>query len=424
MSVVLAEVESPLANGDQITSLPLYNGPLGQQFSGYINVNNNNFHLHYWFVQAYSNSATAPLVLWLNGGPGCSSLDGYLYEMGPVHFAKSSSLSMVFNNYTWTGLANMIFLESPAGVGFSYANGALPVYNDTGVAGWNYEFLLNWFNMYPQFKSNPFWITGESYAGIYVPSLANLVMQATIKKTFPGNFKGVMVGNGVTNADGDNNVNDPVAFLAGHGIISPAQWVAILQACPDPNNPSSACNNLCNKAFDQMNNIDIYDIYSDCIHQRPSSGSPPCVDSSHARQWLNRADVKAAIHVQSGIKWEICNFAINEEYDRTSASMVPIYLNLLKNKFRVLIYSGDTDWAVPYTGSAFWTEAMKLTPKGAQWRPWSITDQNGKQVAGFVTDYAEGLSYATIKGAGHMVPQFKPLPALVMFTKFLQGQPF
>jgi carboxypeptidase C (cathepsin A) len=173
-----------------------------------------------------------------------------------------------------------------------------------------------------------------------------------------------------------------------------------------------------------MNNIDIYDIYADCIHQRPSSGSPPCIDSDHARQYLNRADVKTAIHVQAGIKWEICNFNINVQYDRTDDSMIPIYQSLLKNKFRVLIYSGDTDFAVPWTGSAFWTASMKLTPKGKEWRQWNFEDENGQQVAGFVTDYTEGLTYATIKGAGHMVPQFKPIPAFTMFSKFLAGQPF
>jgi carboxypeptidase C (cathepsin A) len=381
--------------------------------------------LHYWFVQATGvNPSTAPLVLWMNGGPGCSSLDGYFYEMGPIHFAPSSTLGLVYNNDTWTKIANMLFLESPAGVGFSYSQNSLPTYNDTGVANWNYQFLLNWYQMYPQFKTNPFWITGESYAGIYVPSLANLVQKGVQSKNFPGNFKGVMVGNGVTNADGDNNVNDPVAFLAGHGLISPASWQAILKACPDPNNPSSECNNLCGQAFNSMNNIDIYDIYADCIHQRPSSGSPPCIDSDHARQYLNRADVKTAIHVQAGIKWEICNFNINVQYDRTDDSMIPIYQSLLKNKFRVLIYSGDTDFAVPWTGSAFWTASMKLTPKGKEWRQWNFEDENGQQVAGFVTDYTEGLTYATIKGAGHMVPQFKPIPAFTMFSKFLAGQPF
>jgi len=379
--------------------------------------------LHYWFVQAATNPSTAPLVLWLNGGPGCSSLDGFFYEMGPIHFAKQASLGLVYNNFTWTTIANMIFLESPAGVGFSYTtSGSIPQYNDTGVATDNYNFLVNWFAAFPSYKTNPFWITGESYAGVYVPKLGNLVMQAAIKKTFPGNFKGVMVGNGVTNADGDNVINDPIDFMVGHGFISWQNYAQILKACPDPNNPSSACNNMVNSAMDNMNDINIYNVYADCYSQR-SPGSPPCIDSNYARMYLNRADLQQAIHVKSGINWEICNFEINGEYDRTSASMVPIYQNLLKNKFRVLIYSGDCDFAVPYTGSAFWTSNMKMTVSGQPWRQWTYVDANGEQVAGFVTDYKEGLSFATIRGAGHMVPQYRPQAAITMFSKFLAGQP-
>jgi len=67
---------------------------------------------------------------------------------------------------------------------------------------------------------------------------------------------------------------------------------------------------------------------------------------------------------------------------------------------------------------------MGLTITGQPWRQWSFKDNEGSQIAGFVTDYAEGLTFATIKGAGHMVPQFKPIPALVMFGKFLNGKKF
>jgi len=415
----LVHAQNPSA--DKITSLPLWNYPLGDQYSGYISIGNGRF-LHYWFIQAATSPQSAPVVLWLNGGPGCSSLDGLFYEQGPIHFGQNSTLSLVQNPYAWTNVANMIFLEAPAGVGFSYFSGSQPQYNDTGVAADNYKALLAFFNAYPAFKSNDFWITGESYAGVYVPSLANLVQKGVLSKEFPAPFKGVMVGNGVTNANGDNILNDPVAFLNGHGLISPQMYQSIVKACPDPNNPSSQCNNLFGQALNSMNNIDIYDIYSDCFHQRSSDGSPPCIDSDYSRQYLNRPDVQAAIHVKPGIKWEICNFAINGGYDRTQDSMVPIYKFLLANKLRVLIYSGDTDFAVPYTGSAFWTSSMGLTVTGQAWRQWSFKDSLGSQVAGFVTDYAEGLTFATVKGSGHMVPQFRPMPALVMFQKFLAGQ--
>jgi len=246
-------------------------------------------------------------------------------------------------------------------------------------------------------------------------------MKGVLAKQFPAPFKGVMVGNGVTNAVGDYALIDSIDFLYGHALISANQYAAIINACPNPNKPDSKCNDLVNKAQASLNDMDPYFIYTDCFHQRHPNGSP-CDDSSFATEYLNRADVQAAIHVKK-TKWEICSNRVNENYDGTGESMVPIYKFLLSNNLRVLIYSGDSDSVVPYTGTAFWTSNSGFTPQGDEWRPWSFDDALGSQgVAGFVTDYKEGISFATVKGAGHMVPQFKPIPALVMFQRFLAGQ--
>jgi len=134
-------------------------------------------------------------------------------------------------------------------------------------------------------------------------------------------------------------------------------------------------------------------------------------------------DVISAIHVNPSITWSICSQTVNSYYDRTRDSMVPIYQFLVKTGFRVFIFSGDADFSVPYTDSEYWTSVeMGLTPT-SDWRQWFFTDGEGQQVAGFVTEYGPAFSYATIKGAGHMVPQFAPLPAYVMFQRVLAGQP-
>jgi carboxypeptidase C (cathepsin A) len=100
-------------------------GPLGKQYSGYLEINpSTGKRLHYWFIESFHDAEKDPVVLWMNGGPGCSSMDGLFYEMGPMHFfgADSRDLTLTFNPYTWTKKASMIFLEAPAGVGFSYSN--------------------------------------------------------------------------------------------------------------------------------------------------------------------------------------------------------------------------------------------------------------------------------------------------------------
>lgn len=111
----------------------------------------------------------------MNGGPGCSSLDGFLYEHGPFRFDRSGTGNIFSSNdtlrsnpYSWNKVANMIYLEAPAGVGYSYSNTTADYFtNDNKTAEDNYQFLINFFESYPEFAGNDFYIAGESYAGIY-----------------------------------------------------------------------------------------------------------------------------------------------------------------------------------------------------------------------------------------------------------------
>lgn len=417
---------------DRITSLPDLLGTLGVQYSGYVLVNQTKGHyLHYWFVQSAGNPSKDPVVLWLNGGPGCSSLDGFFYEHGPYNFGSGeNNISLIDNPYSWNLLANMIYLEAPAHVGFSYSQTPLDFsFNDALVARENFNFLTEWFKLFPQFAGNEFYISGESYAGKYVPTLAQLVLE---ESNF--NFKGVLVGNGVTDPYWDSSALSYYPFLHGHGIIPDETYDALSNDCPTTPQ-SKSCLAALQKVQANMNNVDIYDIYGNCFHQRPiwaanphiaqdpPGNVPPCTDAVKATQWLNRNVAKTAIHVKQDIVWSICNEPINIGYDRGDASMMPIYLELLGAKKRALVFSGDTDGAVPYVGSALWTSHLGLN-QTSLWRQWFFQDDvYGTQVAGFATEYAEGLTFATVKGAGHMVPQFKPVPAFAMFQRFLSNKP-
>ena len=87
---------------------------------------NSGRYLHYWLVLSSNNPATDPITLWLNGGPGCSSLDGFFYENGPFSFTGNTGSDglpeLVVNPNSWNTVSNMLYLESPSGVGFSYSN--------------------------------------------------------------------------------------------------------------------------------------------------------------------------------------------------------------------------------------------------------------------------------------------------------------
>ncbi len=110
----------------------------------------------------------------LNGGPGCSSFLGMMQEIGPFVWEDGTQgFQQTYNQYSWNNNASLLFFESPPGVGFSENNDTNYTYTDNNTAVDNYAALQLWFSMYSQYNGRELWIAGESYAGIYVPFLAN-----------------------------------------------------------------------------------------------------------------------------------------------------------------------------------------------------------------------------------------------------------
>lgn len=152
--------------------------------------------LFYTLVESTTSPDTAPLVLWLNGGPGCSSMgSGFMSELGP--FYPTASGQLVRNEYAWNKVANMVFLDSPAFVGWSYSNRTSDIkVGDKRTAQDTLAFLLGFLERFPQYKQRVLWLSGESYAGHYIPNLAYDILQYNKAAASDAklNFKGFLVG--------------------------------------------------------------------------------------------------------------------------------------------------------------------------------------------------------------------------------------
>lgn len=185
---------------DLVTSLPVVGDLSFGAYSGYVDLTGTSKKIHYLLTESQNDPSTDPLIVWFNGGPGCSSLIGFATENGPWTF--SSETDPVTNNYSWNNEANILYIEQPAGVGFSYCNSQADcASSDDGSADDNLLVLLGWFDKFPEYANHDLWLSGESYAGIYVPLLASRVHNHNQKATeteFKPNLKGFMVGNGVT----------------------------------------------------------------------------------------------------------------------------------------------------------------------------------------------------------------------------------
>jgi serine carboxypeptidase-like clade 2 len=184
----------------RINSMPgLKRMPAYGMYSGYIQVDaSSNRNLFFAFAEAKTkNRATAPVVLWLTGGPGCSSMLAFFGENGP--FQVEQHMNLEANVYSWNQEANVIWLESPAGVGFSYSNNTMDyTTGDKRTAADTYTFLQSFFTYFPQYVSNELWITGESYGGHYVPEISTLVYKNNALGMRKINIVGMMVGNAWT----------------------------------------------------------------------------------------------------------------------------------------------------------------------------------------------------------------------------------
>ena len=144
-------------------------------YSGYLDFPFQGFtaHMHYFYFPSQTDSPEKdPLLFWFNGGPGCSSLLGALYEHGPFIFNDAFGFLME-NKEAWNKRANTVYIESPAQVGFSYMDipegSDYPTWNDDMVAELNLLALIEFFNTLPEFYQRPTYIAGESYGGSTCP---------------------------------------------------------------------------------------------------------------------------------------------------------------------------------------------------------------------------------------------------------------
>ena len=201
-------------------------------FSGYLKTDIEGNELFYVFAPSQTSPSQDPLFLWLNGGPGCSSLYGFLGEIGPVTSPPFSN-KFKLNEYSWNLNANILFIESPGGVGFSKLKDPDFFFNDTITAiGLNIA-LQNFFSIFTEYQDKDFYITGESYAGTYIPHLVQQIKKYSKenKDAININLKGFIIGNPYTSEETDFE-DSMVEFGFSHGLIGYDTFKNYLNHCP------------------------------------------------------------------------------------------------------------------------------------------------------------------------------------------------
>jgi len=386
--------------------------------------------LFFWMFESRSKPKTDPLVIWLTGGPGCSSLMALFFENGP--YTINTDLSLKINPYSWNSFANIIFVDQPAGTGFSYVDSTFDyVTSEDGVAHDMYMFIQEFYQLFPKYSALKLFILGESYAGHYVPAISYRIMQGNQNKDGPFNvpLAGLGIGNGwvdpaaqypgyptfALNNDLINEaeyITDMAAIDTCEALIQTAPWLVAFEECqltveavlaeigvtvgyvPNPYNYKIACND-----------------------------PPLCYDFSLADQFLAQASVQKALGT-TGHDWTECNMEVHTilmgDWMTNLETDVPALLNA---PYNVLVYSGVLDYICNWAGGEMWTTQMPWSGQSlfnsTKYVDWHVSGQ----VAGQAKS-ALNLTFLKVNNAGHMVPMDQPANALDMLNRFLNGKPF
>ncbi|CAM0903456.1 unnamed protein product [Alopecurus aequalis] len=453
-------VAAAASSSKVVTTLPGFHGVLPFHLeTGYVEVDEfDGTELFYYFIKSEAGGENDPFLLWLTGGDHCSVLSGLAFEIGPFQFVSEpyngTVPSLQVNPYSWTKLANILFVDTPVGAGFSFSR--RPEGYDVGEVSTSlqlHEFLIKWFTDHPDFLANPLYIGGDSYAGKIVPFVAQKISEGIDDGRSPLlNLKGYLVGNPATGERIDENSKVPYAH--GVGIISDQLYETITGHCKgeDYKNPTNA---LCAQALDKFNSIisevrpaqilldkcglastgpgteidgarrkiliqeDGTEMGKRLKHPPPS----PTVDCETygtylSYFWANGESTRDALGIKDGTveEWVRCHSG-DVPYTRDISSSLMYHRNVTTNGYRALVYSGDHDMVVPFLGTQAWVRSLGF-PIVDDWRAWHLHGQS----AGFTITYSNNMTFATVKGAGHTAPEFEPERCFAMFSRWILNQ--
>jgi cathepsin A (carboxypeptidase C) len=401
-------------------------------------------HLFFWMFEKRDShllddqeASEIPFVVWLTGGPGCSSTLALLTENGPCSVNPDGRTTKV-NPYSWTEAAHVLWLDQPAGVGFSYGDE-----NDSGEAMVSedaYFFFQAFFQAHPEYSQSPFYVIGESYAGHYVPAITHRIWKGNkslCDKCVHINLAGFAIGNGLTNPEEQYKWYPEMVWNNSHGIkivdesvydamkAAVPNCVELIHQCNKGDNAlnSFACQTafvVCNVALTspyQATGLNPYDISKKCA--KP----PLCYDFSSVADFLNLESTKQALGVDESHvhNWNACNYGINMKFHTDwMKDFSPYVADLLDAGFPALIYAGDLDFICNYLGNQAWTQGLAWKHSD-EFNAAEVHDWNGG--TGLARS-SNGFTFLQVKDGGHMVPSDQPEVSLTMLKTFLSGGEF
>ncbi|CAG9773207.1 unnamed protein product [Ceutorhynchus assimilis] len=382
-------------------------------YSGYLTVDKkNNGNLFFWFFKSESNYEEDPVLVWLQGGPGGSSLYGLFVEIGPFGVENGT---LVLRDFSWHKNHSVLYIDNPVGTGFSFTDGDY-VTNQTQVGDHLYKFLTQFFTMFPEIQKNEFYISGESYAGKYVPAIGYTIHKNNPTASVKINLKGFLIVNGLSDprhqfqfgallyqlglidkkaADLYKNYESLTAQSIDMGIYDFAtySWAQLIGTLF--------------KKYTALPNI--YNFASD-VDDSPTEW----------QDFIKTAEIRKALHVGNRTFEDPSN-PVYESLSNDIPKSVAPWVSELLSYYRLLIFNGQLDVVVPYSSTVNYLQNLNFSSSAeyakAERELWYVNSI----IAGYVKN-AGNLTEVLVRNAGHMVPKDQPEAAYDLVYKFIRGK--
>lgn len=390
-----------------------------EMYSGYVNISAAPDYLFYWFFSSQDGSLNAPLVIWTNGGPGCTAMEGATTEHGPLTLfdIKESCSSgsgkcdyteqLSSNPYAWNAHSNVLYLDQPKNVGYSFGYGK-QTQSSTEAAADFIIFYNEWLKLFPEFVSRPLIIAGESYGGHYIPAWSSAIMdynEANPSNTI--NFAGTVIGNGCVN-NTVQNTEQYVKFQHAANLI------------PESSNPKT----MVAAESAMIKNIGYTPNYYD--YRIESISCTACYGYNYTAwsYWFLKTEVETALNVcgdagvdafagSAGGCISVGSFDSNDKFDYSGA-----LARQLEAGIPVTLYYGKTDTACNYMGGLEMANTIPWSG-GAQFSAQALS---ALEIVGIEVGQIkshQGLTFIQVESAGHMVPMDQPVSATFALNTIL-----
>ncbi|CAG9767344.1 unnamed protein product [Ceutorhynchus assimilis] len=383
-------------------------------YSGFLTVDKEkNGNLFFWFFKSENNYEEDPVLVWLQGGPGGTSLYGLFVEIGPFGVANGTVVS---RDFSWHKTHSVLYIDNPVGTGFSFTDGDY-VTDQNQVGDHLYKFLTQFFTMFPEIQKNEFYVSGESYAGKYLPAIGHFIHKNNPTASVKINLKGLLICNGLSDPRHQSNY---AALLYQLGLID--------------KNAADQYENYQSLLFQSID-MGIYEFANECLDQligtlfdkytalRNIYNFASDVDDSPTewQDFVQTAEIRKALHVGN----QTFNYQSDPVYESLSndkpKSVAPWVSELLSH-YRILVFNGQLDIIVAYSLTAEYLQNLNFSSSAeyakAEREIWTVSNR----VAGYVKN-AGNLTEVMVRDAGHMVPKDQPEAAYDLVYKFIRGQP-